>query len=304
MGINTLDIFDKSDRPLVLCLGFFDSLHNGHKALIDKAIDVCGGIGAYPAMFTFDNNPASFLGRDSKLVLTYSERLIRAQELGVDTVIRAHYNEQLMAMPAREFIDVLIKHFNIKGIVAGSDYTFGAGGKGNVGLLQDYLRDSNIPLYIVNLTLVDGRKIASRDIRSYLRSGDIERVNAMLPLEYFITGTVIHGRHQGRLLGFPTANFNTSADKELIADGVYCSIVDVNGKLYKGITNVGTHPTFDDFTNNVETYIIGYQGDLYGSTIAVRFVKRIRGISKFTSKEALIAQLNSDVACAIESVIL
>lgn len=302
MGINSVDIFNKFDRPLVLCLGFFDSLHNGHKALIDNSIKLCKIYNAYPALFTFDNNPADYLCVGSKLVLTYSERLMRAEELGIDTVIHAHYDKQFMSMPAKKFIDTLISGFNIKAIVVGEDYTFGAGRVGNIDTLKDYLKDTDVSLQIVPISYIDNRKIASRDIRTYLRSGDVERINELMPLPYFITGKVIHGRHQGRLLGFPTVNFNTPPEKEVIADGVYCSLVRIDGVVYRGITNVGTHPTFNDYTNNVETYIIGYDGDLYGRIIAVYFIKRIRGISKFTSKEALIAQLNSDVKCAINSI--
>lgn len=285
--------------PIVICLGFFDCLHIGHLSVIGKAEKVAQECKAETALFTFSSNPANVFGKGDKEIFTLSERLSRAGQLGIRHAVVARADKEFMQMSPEDFLAGLTDRFNIKAVVAGSDYTFGRGGKGNTDMLRAYCSGKGIAAHIVDLMDVDGRKIASRDIKELLKSGDIKAVNRLLPMPYIITGKVVHGRQDGRKIGFPTANMNPDREKLLPLRAVYYTNVNVDGKVYPAISNIGTHPTFDDYNDNIETHIIGLDADLYDKVLTVEFLDKIRDISKFSTKEEFVAQLNKDVKFAL-----
>lgn len=301
MGVKVFDYNTGSSQPIALCLGFFDCLHLGHVRLLDRAKDIAAETGIEAGIFTFDPSPATVMNADFEgEIFTLEERLYRMDELGVHIAIVAHTDEKLLATSPEKFLDNLTNSFNVKAIVCGSDYTYGAMGAGDISSLKSYCEKKEIKLYTMNLlTDLYGEKIASRKIRQYLKIGDICLVNSCLPLPYIIRGEVVRGRCDGHKMGFPTANINLNKDKLKPANGVYYTNVVLYKRRYPCITNVGTHPTFSDYSENVETHIIGFDGDLYGKTITVEFMDKIRDIYKFNSKEEIAAQLTKDVGYAL-----
>ena len=301
-GTKTIEYTQNCEEALVVALGFFDCLHVGHTRLIDCAKLLAFKMGAKCSVFTFDNNIFSVLGiENGGQILNFEERLTKLNDLRVDYCIKANFNKEFSNLSPLSFLQILSQGKNIKGIVVGSDYTFGEKGKGNVELLSSWCKDNGINL-IVEPFLEDSEgKISSTRVRKLLIEGNIEKANTYLGQPYFVIGQVTHGQQRGRNIGFATANVEYLGDKLKIKSGVYYTKVLVDGVWLKAVTNVGEHPTFDDMNFNIESYILYYKGDLYGKKITIRFLQRIRDIQKFTSKEELAERISKDVEFAYES---
>ena len=298
------DVFAWNERTterVVLCLGFFDCLHKGHVKVIGRARDAAKSMGAKVAAFTFDGDPHAALGRCRKPVFTFEERVYRMSYFGVDEIFCAAPNGEFFAIDARDFVQKLFDVHNIAAVVAGSDYTFGAGAEGSADMLAKICRERGIACEICDmLEYAPGKKIASREIERAVAVGNIAKINEWLPKPYFVLGEVVHGRGDGKKFGFPTANIPFPQDKLRLAAGVYATDVTIDGRAYHAVTNVGTHPTFGDDSYNVESLVIGWDGDLYGKTIEVAFEARLRDIIHFDDPSALKAQIDRDAAQALD----
>lgn len=296
-GIRQIDYSTGFKEPIVLCLGFFDCVHRGHNALVQRARLFAKIECAKCAVFTFTDNPLSRLGKGDKEIFTYEERLFRLWQLGADVVVKAQPDEKFFATKADEFLDNLFERFNIVAVTAGTDYTYGAGAAGNADTLKEYCRKHGADCYIVDMIeYAQGKKIASREIREMVKNGEIERVNALMPLPYIVAGKVVKGRHDGAAIGTPTANVDIPDEKLPAASGVYDTNVLIDGVRLRAVTNVGEHPTFGDSHYNVESYILHWKDNIYGKFIVVEFLKRLRDVKKFDTKEELSAQIAKDVA--------
>lgn len=283
-----------ADR-IVLCLGFFDCVHRGHNSLIQRARLFAKIDGAKCAVFTFDGNPFKTLGRESKEIFTYKERVFRMWQLGVEVIVKAEPDAKFFSTSPEGFLNVLFEKFNISAIIAGNDFTYGEGAKGNADTLKKYCKDHGADCYIVDMVeYAEGKKIASREIRDMVKRGEIEKINALLPLPYIVAGAVVKGRHDGTTIGTPTANIDIPEDKLPIASGVYDTNVLVDGVRLRAVTNVGEHPTFGDSHYNVESFILHWNKNIYGKFIVVEFIKRLRDVKKFDTKEELSAQIAKD----------
>ncbi len=290
------DIFDKDadNTGLVVGLGYFDTVHRGHEYLINKVVELSAKLGATPAVFTFSNDPFRSLGKSTKSVFDFDERKLRLSCLGVKKVIGAYFDENFSSLSGEEFLSVLTENHNVVHVVAGSDFRCGKNANCGTDEIIDILSKKGVGFDCVELVKAGGVKIASRDIRVMLEEGDVEKVNTLLSMPYAVTGEVLEGRRDGRRIGFPTVNMEKNDLCVIPKDGVYATVAIVRGKRYKGVTNVGTHPTFNDLERNIETHIIGFDGEIYGETVRIEFLKRLRGVMKFASVDALRAQIASD----------
>lgn len=296
-AIKQIDYKTGCGDRIVLCLGFFDCVHRGHNSLIQRARLFAGIDGAKCAVFTFCGNPFGTLGRDDKEIFTYNERVFRLWQLGVDIVVKAEPDEKFFSTGAEDFLDGIFEKFNIIAVIAGSDYTYGAGARGNASSLKKYCKKRGADCYIVDMIEYEqGKKIASREIRDMVATGAVEKINALLPLPYIVAGKVVKGRHDGATIGTPTANLNIPSDKLPLACGVYDTNVLIDGVRLRAVTNVGEHPTFGDSHYNVESFILHWNKDIYGKFIVVEFLKRLRDVKKFDTKEELSAQIAKDAA--------
>ena len=296
-SIRQVDYKIGCNDKIVLCLGFFDCVHRGHNSLIQRARLFAKIDGAKSAVFTFRDDPFGGLGRSEKEIFTYEERTFRLWQLGVDIVVKATPDEKFFATSPEDFLNGLFKNFNISAIIAGSDFTYGAGAKGNADTLKRSCLDRGVNCYIVDMVeYAEGRKIASREIREMVVKGEVAKINALLPLPYIVAGRVVKGRHEGATIGTPTANIDIPEEKLQIASGVYDTNVLIDGVRLRAVTSVGEHPTFGDSHYNVESYILHWNNDIYGRFIVVEFLKRLRDIKKFDTKEDLSAQIAIDAA--------
>jgi len=189
---------------------------------------------------------------------------------------------------------------NAHGAVYGFDFRFGKRARGDAKLLSDTLDRMNIPYTTAEEQKIDGEKISTSRIKSALREGDTERANALLCTPYFMTSTVKRGDGRGKSLGFPTVNTDFEDGQFVIKHGVYRTAIEVDGKLYSAITNVGTCPTFEERRTHAESYIFDFDGDLYGKKIQVFFLGYLREEKRFESEKELIMQINVDKNRAIK----
>lgn len=283
--------------PIVLCLGFFDCVHRGHNSLIQRARLFARVLGAKCAVFTFSENPFCALGRSDKEIFTYRERVFRLWQLGADIVIKAEPDAKFFATSADGFLKGLFERFNVIAVIAGNDYTYGAGAAGNAETLKKFCKTQNADCHIVDMIeYAEGKKIASREIREMVARGEVEKINALLPLPYIVAGKVVKGRHDGATIGTPTANIDIPDEKLPLASGVYDTNVLIDGVRLRAVTSVGAHPTFGDSHYNVETYILHWNKNIYGRFIVVEFLSRLRDVKKFDTKEELSAQISADIA--------
>lgn len=292
--LDTLHLTKNDKSKIVLALGFFDSLHIGHRKLIALAREKAAVSGAQTAVFTFSNNPYSCFGSGRGEVLLFCERIDLLKKLHVDTVFSMDMNPDTMNLSPKEFIAALLKCGDVSAVVCGKDYTFGKGGDAGLETLKKLLGNVGIPVYDTDFVMREGQKVSTTLICQMIESGKIEDANALLCDAFSIAGTVKHGYEIGRTLGFPTANVDYPNGKVRAAEGVYLTRVHIDGGSFYGISNVGHRPTFSDPEFKVETYIDGFTGDLYERRIGIAFLKFMRRIQKFDSKMQLAEQLEKD----------
>lgn len=276
--------------PIVLCLGYFGTMHSGHVKLVEVAKKRAREHNAKVALFTFSNNHLKVLGKDSTVVYTYPERLELYRDLGVDVVIAAEFNNEFRRVAGAQFVNELTQ-YNLQGVVCGFDYSYGSDRLDSLALTRDLANVCNVD--IVEPICWNGEKVSTTLTRNLLTQSDISTVNKLLSEPYFVMGTVVHGRRVGCSMGFPTANLQVSSEK-LLPIGVYGGLVDIDGKTYKAIVNIGQKPTFGlDFVN-IEAHILNFEGDLYGKTLKVSLTSFLRPIRKFNDANELKEQLKQD----------
>lgn len=261
-----IDYTQQYDRPLVLALGFFDCMHRGHMQLVQCAQNMAGDE-CDVGIMTFCNNHFAQLGRDTKLLYTYQERLDIYSQCGIDVVVEAVFDRQFMALTGDMYLDALVSNKNIVGIVCGYDHRSGSDMRDH-SHIEQYCKEHNLSCTIVGQISDEyGTKISSTLVRQLLSNNDFVSINSLLTIPYHISGTVNSGRGVGHRLGFATANVSVSADK-LLAHGVFVGdVVVADGTKHRAIINIGCAPTFCVDSVNVEAHLLGYSGDLYGQYV-------------------------------------
>lgn len=300
-GIKIIEYKGVYDPILVIGLGFFDCLHLGHIKIINECKRLAKKYDCNSAVFTFANNPFEVLNKDTKQILNFEERVFKLNELQVDYCLKTDFDKDFASLSPEDFLSGLTENKQVKALVAGSDYTYGKGGKGNIESLKKWCQQNDIELSVVDFETDNGIKISSTSIRELLYKGDLQKANKYLGEPYFVMGIVKKGREQGKNIGFATANLAYEISKQKIKAGVYYTRVLVDGVWYKAVTNVGEHPTFDDYNFNIESHILYYDNELYGKKIVVRFIEYIRDIKKFGTKEELAEQISKDIKFALNS---
>ena len=285
----------------VIALGFFDGVHRGHGALLRKAAERAGELNAAPAVFTFDRSPKEFVTGKPVLLINSNDdrRDIIRRVYGIQRVIFAPFDRKMMTMPWQDFItELLVKQYGAVHLVAGHDYRFGHKNEGTVERLREKCRELGLGCDIIPKVELEGITVSSTYIRTLLEQGDVERAALFLGHPHCLSQTVRHGQRLGRTIGIPTVNLAVPAHVLTPERGVYITRAFLpDGRSCPGVTNVGTRPTVTEGdTVSVETYLLGFDGDLYGQTVRLDFYKRLRGEVKFPSLEALRQEILRNVA--------
>ncbi|MBT4302701.1 MAG: bifunctional riboflavin kinase/FAD synthetase [Actinobacteria bacterium] len=295
----------------VLTIGAYDGVHRGHRKVIAEVCRLAEERGLGSAVVTFDRHPASVVRPESApLLLTdLEQKLELLAATGVDQTLVVPFDEQRAAETAEDFVtNVLVGCLKVKLIVVGEDFHFGFRRLGNVALLREMGQALGFAVTGLGLVGMDGEpardheQVSSTFIRRALGRGDLDRANAMLGRPYEVRGTVIKGDQRGRTLGFPTANVRVDGSILLPADGVYAGRVELpSGERRDAALSLGTRPHFfNDGDLLLEAHLIDFSGDLYGQEVNVSFEKNLRPQQKFENLEALVAQLEKDVASATQ----
>lgn len=279
----------------MIALGFFDGVHLGHGALLQKVAQRARGLGAIPAAFTFDAHPASrILGRQIPQLSTPEDRAgLMRRCYGIEDVAVGRF-DRMMRMDWRDFVtEYLQKELGVIHVVAGHDFHFGYRGEGNPARLQSLCAEIGMGCDIISKVELDGITVSSTYIRTLVAQGETERAMEFLGHPHVYTGAVVHGKQLGRTIGFPTANLVVPEGILVPAHGVYAAkVITPDGKEHMAVTNVGTRPTVDDGDAvTVEPWILDFDGDLYGREIRVEYYKRLRGEQKFSGLEELTAMV-------------
>lgn len=276
----------------VIALGFFDGVHLGHGALLRRVAEAAKELDAVPAAVTFDTHPDTLVfGKDVPLINSPAEReWLMRQDYGIQDLIVAHFDEQMMHMPWEAFVeDYLIRQCGAVHLVAGHDFHFGDRGQGNPQRLLSKCRALGVGCDIIGKVELSGVTVSSTYIRALLSRGELERANRFLGHPHTLIHTVEHGKKLGRALGFPTVNLAFQPGVLVPANGVYATLVHfADGTSRPAVTNIGIRPTIDDGNRvTVEGFLLDFDGDLYGQTLRMEFYQYLRGERKFPSLEAL-----------------
>lgn len=270
-----------TENGCVMLLGGFDGLHVGHKQLVARAKTYGLPIGIMTI----------FHGKSEQGLFTSFERESIFKNVEIDFVIELPFAD-IKNLSPEKFIHLLMSKCNVKAFVCGDDFRFGKNAAGNAESIK---RAVQVCVEIVDLVQIDGEKASATTVKKHLQTGEVEKANCILGEPFFLIGEVVKDRGVGKTLGFPTANILYPIDKFPLKQGVYETRVCVDGKVYKAITNYGARPTFDENTVLTETYIDGFNGDLYGQTLQIYFVRFLRENQKFDSADALKEQLQKDI---------
>ena len=288
-------------EPTELSLGKFDGLHMGHKLLVEHVLKKKREEGLAAVMFTFDIPPKSLVCQELASVLTAGEeRETVFTETGIDYLIEYPFTEEVRDMEPEAFVRMLVEKLHVKCMVAGQDFRFGRGRSGDYKTLQRLGPKYGFEAIIVEKREYEHREISSTFIREEIQKGNLKKANLLLGYEYFVKGTVVHGRDMGKkVLGIPTVNLLPPAEKLLPPFGVYVSRVELkDGRCLGGITNIGRKPTVEGGNPvGIETHIFDFEEDLYGREVKIRFLDFLRSEKKFESLDALKEQMIRDIGC-------
>jgi riboflavin kinase/FMN adenylyltransferase len=289
---------------VVLTIGTFDGVHQGHKSILQSVVQEAKAIDGTSILITFDPHPRKliFPNESLKLLSTLEERLALVGEAGIDVTVVVPFTQQFAAQSAQDYIqDFLLRLFEPQLIVIGYDHHFGHDRTGDIHMLARYAADHHFEVKEISAQLIADAAVSSTQVRKALLAGAVDVAAAMLGKPYHINGKVVQGAQRGRTIGYPTANIQLpDADKLIPQMGVYAVQVYMNQLHYKGMLNLGVNPTVSDTQDlKIEVHIFDFAQEVYGAEMDIYFVARIRDEMKFTSLDELKMQLALDKENAI-----
>lgn len=285
-----------------ITIGNFDGVHLGHRHVFQRLIQAARTAGRKALLVTFVPHPKMVMHPERRpfyLLTTLEEKINLLEELGLDAVILIPFTIQYAATTAEEFIaDFLWKNLRVRKIFIGQDYKFGQGQAGNKDMLAARGAKLDFEVEVINAFSCDDSVISSTRIRKAILVGDVRQAALLLGRPYNVSGSVVEGKGRGGALGFPTANI--LPHKELLpAQGVYAALVRLKGKQYQAVLNIGLNPTFGDVPLSLEVHLMGFPPEnIYGQSLDVLFIERIREERRFSSPEELIDQISKDAGQA------
>jgi riboflavin kinase/FMN adenylyltransferase len=268
--------------PRAVALGTFDGVHLGHRRVVEAALEA----GTEPTVVTFDPHPRKALGNRVELLTTLERRLELLGELGVEATLVVEFTLDLARLEPEEFAESVLRPIGAEVVVAGADFRFGRGRKGDLDRLQELGFD------VRPVPLIEG--VSSSRIRELIREGDIEGAARLLGRPIEVEGPVVTGDARGGTLGFPTANLDVRTDLVVPGNGIYAGAA----AGHRAAVSIGTNPHYGGHERRVEAYLLDFEGDLYGRRLVVELWQRLRDEQAFESESELIQQIQRDVDLA------
>ena len=290
-----------TSRGAVVTIGAYDGVHRGHQAVLRLVRELAAARDLDAVVCTFATHPAYVVRPESapKLLTTLDQKLeLLAATGNVDRTCVLTFDAERAAESAEEFVrELLVERLGAQVVVVGADFHFGKERRGNVALLDELGTELGFEAIGTNLVAAEHEVISSTRIRACLAAGDVRTAAELLGRPHELRGVVVQGDQRGRTLGFPTANVALPAELALPADGIYAgTFIGADGVERMTAINLGRRPTFYEEAEHslLEAHVLDFDGDLYGQTVSVRFVERLRGEEKFASVEALVEQMRAD----------
>lgn len=283
-------------KNTIVTVGKFDGIHKGHEKLFHEIQRNANG--RQKVVLTFETSPGNFLADNAnKTIVTEMEKQMLCEQQGIDVYMRMPMEKKFLAMPPEVFVgDILKKKIGATTIVCGPDFRFGARASGDVEFLKANESKYGYNLIVVEKEQYQNKDISSTAIREKILAGEMLTVNEMLDHPYSVIGKVEQGKKLGRTLGLPTANIIPEDTKLLPPKGVYKTVVNVAGKRFNAITNIGVNPTVESGTQiKVETHILDYEEYIYNEIVQVEFYDFVRPERAFENVEELKAQIERDI---------
>ena len=283
-------------KEKIVALGFFDGVHLGHQALITACCHLAKRTGCTPAAVTFTSHPDALVTKMPPLLInTIAQRQQLLLAYGIADILALPFDEGLRNMPWQAFLDLLLEK-GAAGFVCGDDFRFGRGGEGSAGKLAAFCQERDLPYAIVPEQTLDGMRISSTHIRALIENGDMDTAARFLGHPHTLHGEVAHGRQLGRTIGIPTANLPIPAGVVVPKHGVYATTCVFDGEPHAAVTNIGSRPTVGGHEVRAESWVLDFDGDLYGKTVTLLFHKFLRPEKKFDSLESLRAEILKNAA--------
>jgi riboflavin kinase/FMN adenylyltransferase len=300
--VRGLEDIPQEFRDAYVTIGNFDGVHLGHIPILKKIIEEAHGENRKALVITFDPHPKKVLHPDIKpfyLITTLEEKIQLLEEVGIDGVILLPFSLEFSKISAEAFVNQILWYtLHIRKIFVGHDYSFGKNKVGNVTFLANKGKKFGFGVEVFSAVKFGDETISSTRLRYAILNGNVKMAMRLLGRPYIISGTVIPGKSRGTALGIPTANIKP--EKELIpAEGVYAVIVQLEDNRYRGVLNIGFNPTFSDNERSIEVYILDFSENIYGKSVKVFFIDRIRDEVKFDTPEQLVGQIKQDVEQAL-----
>ncbi len=279
----------------IFALGFFDGVHLGHQALLRECVRLARAMECETAAITFEAHPQSLFRTDTPPLLTTCEDRVRLlRRYGIESVWAYPVNEAVMGMHWEVFLTELYRRYGARGFVCGHDFRFGSRGEGNAEKLRQFCRERHLDCVIIPEQTLDEVRISSTYIRRQIEEGDMATAVRFLGHGHMLTGTVVTGRKLGHKLGFPTANIELPEGVIVPRHGVYACRAFVGETSYMAVCNVGSRPTVQGHQVRTETWLLDFDGDLYGQDVTLEFLYFLRSEQKFESLDALKAAVLAD----------
>ncbi len=295
--VQNINAYDQTQRA-VLTIGTFDGVHIGHRKILNNVVAIAKQQELSATLLTFFPHPRMVLQKDSeiKLLNTIDEKKAIIKNLGIDNLIVHPFDKEFSRMTATQFArDIIADRLMAKKVIIGYDHRFGRNREASLEHLVNFGITYGFEVNEISAQEIKNVSISSTKIRKALTEGDIEKANQYLGYPYMLTGSIIQGKGLGRKLQFPTANLQIAETYKLIPkDGVYVVQSKIDGKPYYGMMNIGSNPTVGGQENSIEVHFFDLNKDLYGRTLQINMLYRLRDEQKFGSVDELRDQLKQD----------
>jgi len=287
----------------VVTLGTFDGVHRGHQAVLAEVTRRARSSKLASVLVTFDPHPLAVVNPPAapKLLTLPDEKERLVAAAGIERFVLMPFTPAVAQLDAEAFVRRLCDEFAMRELVMGYDHGFGRGRAGDVALVQRLAQAQDFAVAVVDAVRDNGQPISSTVIRTAIAHGDLESATRWLARPYSIRGRVVRGAGRGRTIGVPTLNLAPPDSRKLLPpDGVYAVRVSIgnratgNEQRYGGMMNQGPRPTFGEETRTLEVHLFDFDGDVYDETVHVEWVRRLRAVQAFSSRDALVAQLERD----------
>ena len=291
----SLDETKAFNEQISACIGYFDGLHKGHQALVKKAQEEAKKRGIKSGIITFFPDPKDVItGKKHKHIQSFEHRLKIFEAYGIDVCIVFDFTLDMCTLSKEDFFNRVLLKLDLACLVCGFDFHYAYKGSGDYHSLIEASKGL-FEVNVIDSVNYESEKISSTRVRAAIENGQMELANQLLGYTYHLIGKVVHGKCIGHKLGFPTANLEVDDETIYPSNGVYIGYIKSRGRIFKAMINVGCNPTISDHNlTTIEAHIIDFNDDIYGEELIIYFISKIRDVIKFSSKEELARQLESD----------